>query len=89
MFVILSFVHFYSKTVIVILGCPSIPQLTGKLNDWEKFDCNCFGYSKGEADSCDPELRIMHEVTFESLVDAGIIFLSLVFEISKTFYDPL
>lgn len=41
------------------------------MNDLERFDAPFFGLSSNYANRFDPQLRILHEVVFEAIVDAG------------------
>lgn len=41
------------------------------LKDPTRFDHEFFGIIREEADSMDAQIRILHEVTYESLWDAG------------------
>jgi acyl transferase domain-containing protein len=43
----------------------------GILEDVEYFDANFFGYTPGEADLMDPQMRIFHECAWSALEDAG------------------
>ena len=43
----------------------------GKLKDISKFDASFFNFSEGEATQCAPDIRIMLEVAWETIVDAG------------------
>jgi acyl transferase domain-containing protein/acyl carrier protein len=42
------------------------------LEDTDCFDYRFFGYSQREAEKMDPQLRVLHEVTFNAFVDAGM-----------------
>ncbi|UCH92294.1 MAG: amino acid adenylation domain-containing protein [Candidatus Aminicenantes bacterium] len=43
----------------------------GVLDDMECFDASFFGYTPGEAEIMDPQMRIFHECAWEALEDAG------------------
>lgn len=53
-------------------GLYGLPTRSGKLKDISKFDASFFGVSPKQADNMDPQIRIMLEVCYEALVDAGI-----------------
>jgi len=48
-----------------------IPKRSGKLKDITKFDASFFGITPKTANHMDPQLRALHEVTYEAIVDAG------------------
>ncbi|KAB0795973.1 hypothetical protein PPYR_10034 [Photinus pyralis] len=48
-----------------------LPTRTGKLKNLGHFDATFFGVHAKQAHVMDPQLRILLEVTYESLVDAG------------------
>jgi fatty acid synthase len=50
---------------------PEIPQRTGKIYNIDKFDASFFGIHDKEAQSMDPQCRMLMEKTYEALVDAG------------------
>lgn len=55
-------------------GKDSVPGLIyakGKLADYDKFDAAFFNYLPFEANAMDPQIRLFHECTWESLEDAG------------------
>uniref|UniRef100_T1JE63 Fatty acid synthase n=1 Tax=Strigamia maritima TaxID=126957 RepID=T1JE63_STRMM len=54
------------------LGLWGLPRRSGKLNKLSKFDANFFGVHAKQAHAMAPELRILLEVTFEAIFDAGI-----------------
>jgi len=43
----------------------------GKLHNIEKFDASFFGIHNKEAQTMDPQCRILLEKTYEAIVDAG------------------
>ena len=49
-----------------------LPRNTGKVKNIEKLDNVFFNISDQDAHLMDPQMRILHEVTYESLLDAGI-----------------
>ena len=50
---------------------PEIPPRTGKLHNIDKFDASFFGIHNKQAQSMDPQCRIMLEKAYEAIVDAG------------------
>ena len=55
----------------LIAGMYGLPSRCGKLKDLSKFDATFFGVHPKQANVMDPQLRILHEVTYETLIDAG------------------
>ena len=53
-------------------GCHGLPTRTGKLKDLTKFDATFFGVHSKQAARMDPQVRMLLEVTFEAIVDAGM-----------------
>ncbi|KAL3877568.1 hypothetical protein ACJMK2_035265 [Sinanodonta woodiana] len=53
-------------------GLFGLPTRSGKLKDITKFDAAFFGVHPKQADSMDPQLRLLLEVTYEAIVDAGV-----------------
>ncbi|XP_060583977.1 fatty acid synthase-like [Ruditapes philippinarum] len=53
-------------------GMYGLPKRSGKLKDLSKFDASFFGVHPKQANSMDPQLRILLEVTYEAIVDAGL-----------------
>lgn len=49
-----------------------LPRFTGKVRNIEKLDNEFFKISDFDANSMDPQMRILHEVTYESMLDAGV-----------------
>jgi acyl transferase domain-containing protein len=43
----------------------------GKLKDISRFDAPFFNFSADQANQCAPDVRIMLEVAWETIVDAG------------------
>src|ERR1700710_650828 len=50
-----------------------LPRNTGKVSDIEKLDNEFFHISDTDAHNMDPQVRILHEVVYEAIVDAGIL----------------
>ncbi len=48
-----------------------MPKGSGKLRDISKFDAKFFGISDNEANLMDAQIRIMIELTYEAIWDAG------------------
>ncbi|XP_044270431.1 fatty acid synthase [Tribolium madens] len=53
-------------------GLYTLPARTGKLKDLSKFDATFFGVHHKQATVMDPQLRLLLELTYEAIVDAGI-----------------
>ncbi|XP_053996082.1 fatty acid synthase [Hylaeus anthracinus] len=53
-------------------GIYGVPTRTGKLKDLSMFDATFFGVHAKQAHLMDPQLRMLLEATYESIVDAGI-----------------
>ncbi|OTA15277.1 putative polyketide synthase [Xenorhabdus vietnamensis] len=72
-------VSFFSREELLATGVP--PEIIDQpnyvpakaaLEDVECFDYGFFGYSQREARKMDPQLRVLHEVSFNAFLDAGI-----------------
>lgn len=69
--------YIYIHTIIVyiflffVIGLYGLPKRSGKLKDLSKFDASFFGVHPKQANSMDPQLRMLLEVTYEAIVDAG------------------
>lgn len=50
----------------------NLPRRIGKIKNLENFDASFFGVNFTQAHVTDPQLRILLEVTYEAIVDAGI-----------------
>ena len=48
-----------------------LPRRNGKLKDLTRFDAAMFGVHPKLANAMDPQLRILLEVVYEAIVDAG------------------
>ncbi len=53
------------------LGYFELPKRHGKLKDLRKFDAGAFGVHPKQANTMDPQLRLLLEVSFEAICDAG------------------
>ncbi|CAJ0959176.1 unnamed protein product, partial [Mesorhabditis belari] len=53
-------------------GFYDLPKRHGKLRDLKKFDTQFFGITPKQANFLDPQVRLLLEVTWEAMVDAGI-----------------
>lgn len=53
-------------------GLWGLPPRAGRLKDLSRFDSEFFGYTNFEANYIDYQLRILYEVVYESIIDAGI-----------------
>lgn len=53
-------------------GIYGLPLRSGKLKDISSFDASFFGVHAKQVQVMDPQLRIMLEITYEAIVDAGI-----------------
>jgi fatty acid synthase len=63
-------------------GLYGLPTRTGKLKDLAHFDATFFGVHAKQAHVMDPQLRILLELTYEALIDAGLYLLCLDNEMS-------
>lgn len=54
-----------------MLGLFGLPKRSGKLKTINKFDATFFGVHPKQANSMDPQLRMLLEVTYEAIVDSG------------------
>ena len=54
-----------------ILGLWGLPKKNGKLKDLTKFDAGFFGVHHKQAIRMDPQVRILLELTYEAVIDAG------------------
>lgn len=53
-------------------GLHGLPRRNGKLKDLKHFDATFFGVHAKQAHKMDPQLRLLLEITYESLIDAGV-----------------
>lgn len=52
-------------------GIYGLPKRTGRVKDLRSFDATFFGVHAKQANVMDPQLRMLLEVTYEAIVDAG------------------
>ncbi|KAJ8026445.1 Fatty acid synthase [Holothuria leucospilota] len=48
-----------------------LPETSGNLKDISKFDASFFGILPKQVNKMDPQLRLLLEVSYEAIVDAG------------------
>lgn len=53
------------------LGLYGLPKRNGKLKDISHFDAAFFGVHSKQANTMDPQLRLMMEVAYEAIIDGG------------------
>lgn len=53
-------------------GLYGLPKRNGKLKDISHFDAAFFGVHPKQANSMDPQLRLMLEIAYEAIVDGGL-----------------
>lgn len=51
---------------------PEIPKRMGNIYDIDKFDAQFFGVHNKQADTIDPQGRLLQERAYEAITDAGI-----------------
>ena len=66
-----SHIEVMLKLFFLSIGYLGLPSRNGKLKDVSKFDAQFFGVHPKQADTMDPQLRILLEVTYEAIVDSG------------------
>jgi len=54
------------------LGLYGLPTRSGKIKDLSKFDAQFFGVHGKQANLMDPQARLLLELTYEAMVDAGV-----------------
>jgi len=54
------------------VGLYGLPTRSGKIKDLSKFDSQFFGVHGKQANLMDPQARLLLELTYESMVDAGV-----------------
>ncbi|NXI49651.1 FAS synthase, partial [Chloroceryle aenea] len=53
-------------------GLHGLPKRNGKLKDLSKFDATFFSVHPKQADTMDPQMRLLLEVSYEAILDGGI-----------------
>lgn len=51
---------------------PEIPKRSGKIRNLEKFDASFFSILNKHANQMDPQSRMLLEITYEAIMDAGV-----------------
>ena len=69
--VLYTTVNYVVYVVCFCTGLFGLPKRSGKLMDLTKFDTSFFGVHPKQADCMDPQLRMLLEVTYEAIHDAG------------------
>ncbi|RWS10399.1 hypothetical protein B4U79_10038, partial [Dinothrombium tinctorium] len=54
------------------VGFMGLPKRTGKIKRIDRFDYEFFNVNEFDANFMDPQLRLLHETTYEAIWDAGI-----------------
>lgn len=49
-----------------------LPKRSGKLKRLDQFDAEFFGIARNVADDMDSAIRILHEIAYEAILDAGV-----------------
>ena len=52
-------------------NCERVPSRMGLLDCMHEFDANFFNLTPKQANQLDPQIRILLEVIFEAMIDAG------------------
>jgi len=52
-------------------GLYGTPRRFGKIRDLSKLDASFFGLQPKQADRTDPQIRVLMEVAYEAIIDAG------------------
>lgn len=82
-------VRFCCIVIVTIQPCTGLlgtPSRSGKLKDLTKFDASFFGVHPKQANTMDPQLRLLMEVTYEAILDAGaLLIFDFVFVNNYTF----
>jgi len=55
----------------MFVGFYELPRRHGKLKELKKFDAQFFGVTPKQANYMDPQVRILLEVAYEAMIDAG------------------
>jgi acyl transferase domain-containing protein len=57
--------------MLTLTGYSGLPRRQGKLKDIHYFDAGFFGVVPKQCVSMDPQMRLLQEVTYEAILDAG------------------
>src|SRR6185437_3323482 len=57
--------------IFIFSGFYDLPKRHGKLKDLKKFDAQFFSVTPKQANFMDPQVRMLLEVTWEAMIDAG------------------
>lgn len=76
----MSCMHPKNPLHLCSLGLYGLPKRNGKLKDISHFDAAFFGVHSKQANTMDPQLRLMMEVAYEAIIDAGEELLALGWE---------
>lgn len=71
------------------LGLYGLPTRAGKIKDLSKFDAQFFGVHGKQANLMDPQARMLLELTYEAICDAGKTFSSSPLSLSSLFLSRL
>ena len=66
-----SYELFKLTTGITCSGMYGTPKRFGKIKDLSKFDASFFNLHPKQVDRMDPQIRLLMEVAYEAIVDAG------------------
>ena len=73
-----TYICFFDRT-----GLMGVPKRNGKLKDLAQFDAGFFGVHPKQATHMDPQLRMLLEISYEAIVDAGsYIYLHIIIKIT-------
>lgn len=70
-FIIIIFFKYDALLLVYSVGLYGLPKRNGKLKDISRFDAAFFGVHSKQANTMDPQLRLMMEVAYEAIVDGG------------------
>jgi len=62
---------YVTTTVFCGTGLYGTPKRFGKIRELSKLDASFFGLHPKDADRTDPQIRLLMEVAYEAIVDAG------------------
>lgn len=63
--------------LIIFSGLYGLPARTGKIKDLSRFDASFFGVHAKQANVMCPQLRLLLESTYETMIDAGKAFIRI------------